>query len=110
MSNNRTISLALLDTFVGVIGTMTLVVAAMVVERRRIEEELLGVQSLLQAAVEGKDQELAVTVEALNVEAAGHARTKRLLRENQERLKPLVEKMKLDETAREVQTHGERLE
>jgi integral membrane sensor domain MASE1 len=110
MSNNRMISLALLDTFVGVIGTMTLVVAAMVVERRRIEEELLGVQSLLQAAVDGKDQELAVTVEALHVEAAGHAQTRRLLRDNQERLKPLVENMKLEEKAREVQTYGERLE
>lgn len=110
MSKNRAISLAILDTFVGVIGTMTLVVAALVVERRRIEEELLGVQSLLQAAVDGKDQELAVTVEALSVEVAGHAHTKRLLRDNQERLKPLAENMKFEEPVRAVQTHGERVE
>jgi integral membrane sensor domain MASE1 len=67
-SNNRTISLALLDIFVGVIGTMTLVVAALVVERRRSEEELLGVQTLLRAEVEGKDRKLAETTEALELE------------------------------------------
>jgi integral membrane sensor domain MASE1 len=110
MSNDRMVSLALLDTFVGVIGTMTLVVAAMVVERRRIEEELLGVQSLLQAMVEGKDRELAGTVEALNVEVAGHAQTRRSLRDNQLRLQLLAENMKREEETREVQTHRERLE
>ena len=110
MSRNLTISLAILDTFVGVIGTMTLVVAAMVVERRQIEEELLGMQSLLQAAVEGKGRELAVTVQALEVEVAGHAQTKRSLRDNQERLQMLVENTKLEEKAREAQNHRERLE
>jgi integral membrane sensor domain MASE1 len=110
MSNDRTISLALLDTFVGVIGTMTLVVAAMVVERRRIEEELLGTQSLLQEAVEGKERELAVTAEALNVEVAGHAQTKRSLRDNQQRLRLLAENIKLEEETREVQTHRESVE
>ncbi len=110
MSSSRALSLALLDSFVGVIGTMTLVVAAVVVERRRIEEDLLGTQSLLQAVVEGKDRELAVTVEALNVEAAGHANTKRTLRDHQEQLKPLLENMKFEERVREVKIHTERAE
>jgi len=107
MSSDRTSSLVLLDSFVGVIGTMTLVVAAMVVERRRIEEELLGTQCLLHAAVEGKIRELAVTAEALNEEAAGHARTKRSLRDKQERLQLLAQEMKLDREPQEVQTHGD---
>jgi hypothetical protein len=42
--------LILLDTFIGVIGTMTLVLAAMVVERRRTEGKLLETQSQLKEA------------------------------------------------------------
>jgi len=95
ISKNLTISLALLDTFVGVIGTMILVIAAMVVERRRIEEELLGVQSLLQAAVERKDRELVVTVHALEMEVAGHAQTKRSLRDKREQIQILPEDSKI---------------
>jgi integral membrane sensor domain MASE1 len=107
VSKNLTISWALLDTFVGVIGTMTLVIAALVVERRRIEVELLGVQSLLQAEVEGKTQKLAETVQALDVEVAGHARTKRSLRDNQEQVRLLVATTKVEERIRQVQTQGE---
>jgi hypothetical protein len=107
VSKNLTISWALLDTFVGVIGTMTLVIAALVVERRRIEVELLGVQSLLQAEVEGKTQKLAETVQALDVEVAGHARTKRSLRDNQEQVRLLVARTKVEERIRQVQTQGE---
>ena len=107
VSKNLTISWVLLDTFVGVIGTMTLVIAAMVVERRRIEEELLGMQSLLRAQVEGKSRELAETVQALDVEVAGHARTKRSLRDNQEQFRQLAARTKVEERAREVQTQGE---
>jgi integral membrane sensor domain MASE1 len=110
VSNKMTISLALLDTFIGVIGTMTLVVAAMVVERRRFEEELLGMQSLLRAEVEGKRRELADTIEALDVEAAGHARTKRSLRDNQEQLRLLAAKAKLEGRAREVRGDTETVE
>jgi len=108
VSKNLTISLTLLDTFIGVMGTMTLVVAGMVMERRRMDEELLRTQSLLQAAVEGKDRELAVTAQALEIEVAGHAQTKRSLRDNRERLRLLAENMKIEEKTREVQTHGER--
>jgi integral membrane sensor domain MASE1 len=106
VSNNLTISLVLLDTFVGVIGSMTLVVAALVVERRQIEEELLGVQSLLRAEVEGKIRELAETVQALDVEVTGHARTKRSLRDNQEQVRRLAARSS-EETPQQVQTHEE---
>jgi hypothetical protein len=100
--------LVLLDTFVGVIGTTTLVVAATVVERRRTEEELLGTQSLLQGALEGKGRDLAVTVRALEVEVAGHAKTKKSLLDGQEQLRLLAATAKMERKAREVQMHRER--
>jgi integral membrane sensor domain MASE1 len=84
-------SLVALDTFIGVIGTMTLVVAAMVVERRRIESELLGTQSLLQEVLKRKERDLVVTVQALELEAASHAQTKRAFQENQGRSRRLGE-------------------
>jgi integral membrane sensor domain MASE1 len=107
VSKNLTISWFLLDTFVGVIGTMTLVVAGMIVERRRTEEELLAVQSLLQAEVEGKSRKLAETVEALDVEVAGHARTKRSLRDKQEQFRLLIARTQVEGALREVQSQGE---
>ena len=102
LSKNRMISLALLDTFVGVIGTTTLVVAALVLERRRMEEQLLGVQSLLQAKVEGKSRQLAETVQALDMEIAVHARTRKSLQDNQEQFRLLA--ARTAEEGREVQT------
>jgi integral membrane sensor domain MASE1 len=102
VSKNLTISWALLDTFIGVIGTMTLVVAAMVVERRRMEEQLLGVQSLLQAKVEGKSRQLAETVQALDIEIAVHARTRKSLLDNQEQFRRLA--ASTAEKGREIQT------
>lgn len=110
VSNTRTTSLVLLDTFIGVIGTMTLVIAAMVVERRRVEEELLGMQSLLQAEVEGKRRELADTIEALDVETTGHARTRKSLRDNQEQLRLLAAKAKLEARVQEVRGETETVE
>ena len=95
VSKNLTVSLAVLDSFIGVIGTTTLVVAAMVVERRRMEEQLLGVQSLLQAKV-------ANTVQALDMEIAVHARTKKSLQDNQEQFRRLA--ARTAEKAREVQS------
>jgi len=92
VSRNMTISLAVLDSFVGVIGTSTLILAAMVVERRRMEEELLGVQSLLLADVEGKRRALAESVQALNVEVAGHARTKKSLQDKEKQFRLLAAK------------------
>lgn len=109
VARNLTTSLILLDTFIGVIGTMTLVVAAMVVERRRIEGELLGTQSLLQHAVERKERDLVVTVRALEVEVTGHVQTKRALRESQERFRQLTENAPLADV-QETQNLRERLE
>ena len=110
VSKDLAISLVLLDTFVGVIGTMTLVVAAMVVERRRFEEELLGMHSLLHAAVEGKGRELAETVQALEAEVAVHSQTKSSLRANQERLELITESAKAEPSARAPQTPRKRKE
>jgi integral membrane sensor domain MASE1 len=99
-SPNRTISVVLLDTFVGVIGTMTLVVAATVVERRKHEMDLLGMHSLLRASVEGKERELAETVQALEIEMAGHAQTKQSLRNSREQSQPLAENADAREKSR----------
>jgi integral membrane sensor domain MASE1 len=111
VAKNLTTSLILLDTFIGVIGTMTLVVATMVVERRQIEQELLGTQSLLQDAVEGKDRDLVVTIRALEIETAGHVQSKKALRESHERLRRIAANAKIiEEKTQEVQTHRERLE
>jgi integral membrane sensor domain MASE1 len=109
VAKNLTTSVILLDTFVGVIGTMTLVVAAMVVERRRIEAELLGTQSLLQYAVERKERDLVVTVQALEVEVTGHVETKRALRESQERFRRLAGSTNVMDV-QEIQNRRESLE
>lgn len=92
VSRNMTVSLAVLDTFVGVIGTTTLILAAMVVERRRMEEELLGMQSILLADVEGKRRALAESVQALNVEVAGHTQTKKSLQDKEKQFRQLAAK------------------
>jgi integral membrane sensor domain MASE1 len=103
VSKNRMISLALLDTFVGVIGTTILVVAALVLERRRMEEQLLGVQSLLRAKIEGKDRKLAEAIQALDMEIVVHARTKKSLQDNQEQFQLLASGAS-KERPREIQT------
>ncbi len=109
-SPNRQHSLILLDSFVGVIGTTTLVVAALVMERRRYETELLGWHTLLRASVDEKGQELADLVRALEVEVAGHSQTKMSLRDSQERLQLLAENGKRKEASRVVQTQREGME
>ena len=97
VAKNLMTSLVLLDTFIGVIGTMTLVVAAMVVERRRIEGELLATHSLLREAVDRKERDLVVTVRALEVEVTGHVQTKKALRDSQERFRQLADNAKLED-------------
>jgi integral membrane sensor domain MASE1 len=87
VSNNHAISLTLLDTFVGLNGATTLIVAAVVMQRRRNAVQLLAVQSLLHATVEAKNQELAMTVAALEQEVAAHALTWKSLRDHQEGLR-----------------------
>ena len=109
VAKNLMTSLILLDTLIGVIGTMTLVIAAMVVERRRVIGELLGTQRLLQKAVETKERDLIVTVQTLEVEITGHTQTKRALRHSQERLRKLPENAKLG-GKQEAQDRRESLE
>jgi PAS domain S-box-containing protein len=81
------LSLLNLDAFIAVIGTMSLAVAAMVAERRGIVTRLLGIQSLLQEAVAGKDRDLTATVETLHMEVVEHLESERALRASHERLR-----------------------
>jgi PAS domain S-box-containing protein len=87
------LSLLTLDMFIGVIGTMTLAVAALVTERRGIEANLLGMQSLLQDAVEGKSRDLAAAVEVLRLKEAEHLEGDKALRETGERFRLVVDKV-----------------
>jgi integral membrane sensor domain MASE1 len=96
-NHNLMTSLVLIDTFIGVIGTMTLVVAAMAVERKKIAAELLGTQRLLREAVERKQRDLIVTVEALEMEASGHVQTKKALQDSQERLWRLADDISVED-------------
>ncbi len=103
VAKNMTTSLILLDTFIGLVGTMTLVVAAMVVERRQIQGELLRTQSLLQATAESKDRDLRVKVHALEMELTGHVQTKQKLQQTQERLRRIVSETKSEKKPEENQ-------
>jgi C4-dicarboxylate-specific signal transduction histidine kinase len=96
-----------MDAFIGVTGIMTLVVAAVVVQRRQVELKLLAAQSVLQAAVEGKNHDLELTAQALELEVAGHARTRKILRDNQEQLRLLAENHGM---AKEGKTQREKVE
>jgi hypothetical protein len=91
VAKNLATSLFLLDGFIGVIGTMTLVLAIMVVEQRRIRGELLDAHKLLQEAAEKMEKELIVTVHALEVELARHDQSKKALGEIKERFRRLGE-------------------
>lgn len=86
-------SLLNLDVFLGVIGTMTLAVAAMVAERRGIETKLLGIQSLLQGAVEGKDRDLASVVETLHSEVLERDQAENALRASHDRFRLLMDRI-----------------
>lgn len=89
-------SLLLLDTFIGTIGTMTLVIAAMVAERKLAEEELLTTQRILQTVAEKKERDIVVTVQALEVEAIDHTQTKTALRAIQEKLRRVAPSKKIE--------------
>ncbi|MGH9713938.1 MAG: MASE1 domain-containing protein [Candidatus Acidiferrales bacterium] len=85
------VALLHLDTFIGVICTMTMAVAAMVAERRRTEEGLIGFQSIMHEAVEEKARDLAATIETLQEEVLNRLRTESALRESNERFKQVAE-------------------
>jgi integral membrane sensor domain MASE1 len=102
VGKDLTTSLVLLDTFIGIIGTMTLVVSAMVVERSGFEGELLGVHGLLREAVEERDH-------ALEVEVADHAQTKKALEQSQKQLRAMAGNSRPEETPA-TRSHRERPE
>jgi PAS domain S-box-containing protein len=81
------VSLLNLDAFIGVIGPMSLAIAALVSERRGAITKLLGIQSLLQEAVAGKERDLTATVEALHMEVVEHLESAKALRASLERLR-----------------------
>ena len=89
-------SLLLLDPFIAVVGTMTLVVAAMVAERKSAEQELLTAQRLLQTAVEEKERDLVVTVKALEMETDGHVQTRTALHVIQEKIRRVAPNKKTE--------------
>jgi integral membrane sensor domain MASE1 len=69
----------LLAGYVAIVGTMTLTMAAAVAQRRQVEEELLGVQSLLRATIEKITRDLNEALDSLQAEAAAHRETQRAL-------------------------------
>jgi PAS domain S-box-containing protein len=79
-----------LETYIAVLASMTMAVAAAIAQRRKGEEELLGLHALLQDKVEERTRDLASTVERLTAEVAEHARTERALRESNERFRQLA--------------------
>lgn len=85
------VALLHLDTFIGVICTMTMAVAAMVAERRLTEEGLIGLQGIMHEAVEKKDRDLAATVETLQEEVGSRLRIEKALRDSNERFEQLAE-------------------
>jgi PAS domain S-box-containing protein len=91
VSSDFNVSLMVLAAFVGVTGTATLAIAATLSERRRIEEGLLGLQSLLQETVRGKTNDLTSTIEALQSEVFERMVIEKDLRESNSRFKQLAE-------------------
>ncbi|MGA8142705.1 MAG: MASE1 domain-containing protein [Candidatus Acidiferrales bacterium] len=91
VTRNFNVSLMVLAAFVGVTATATLAIAATLSERRRVEEGLLGLQSILQETVQGKTRDLTVTIEALQGEASERIQAEISLRESNGRFLQLAE-------------------
>jgi PAS domain S-box-containing protein len=94
VTNDFNVSLMTLAAFVGVIGTATLAIAATLSERRRIEEGLLGLQSLLQETVEGQTRDLTATIETLQSEVFERMLIEKDLRESNNRFLQLAESIR----------------
>jgi PAS domain S-box-containing protein len=90
VSPNSNVSLMVLAAFVGVTGTATLAIAATLSERRRVEEGLLGLQTLLQETVQGKTRDLTATIETLQTEVAERIHAEINLRESNDRFQQLA--------------------
>jgi integral membrane sensor domain MASE1 len=80
----------LLAGYVAVMSTMTLTVAAAVAQRREMEENLLGMQSVLRAMIERKSCDLDAVLDSLQAEAVEHMETKQALQESNRRLLQLT--------------------
>jgi PAS domain S-box-containing protein len=91
VSNNFNVSLMCLAAFVAVMGTATLAIAATLSERRRMEEGLLGMQSLLQETVQEKTRDLTLAVESLQAEVSERTSAQNDLRESNDRFRQLAE-------------------
>lgn len=91
VTHDVNVSLMALAVFVGVTGTATLAIAATLSERRRIEEGLLGLQSLLQESVQGKTRDLTATIETLQAEVCERMVIEKDLRESNDRFRQLAE-------------------
>jgi integral membrane sensor domain MASE1 len=72
----------LLGSFVCITCSMSLMIAANVYERRRVEEELLGLHCLMQSIVEEKTELLQQTVDALQEEVISRINAERCSNSN----------------------------
>jgi PAS domain S-box-containing protein len=90
VSPDSNLSLMILAAFVGVTGTATLAIAATLSERRRVQEGLLGLQSILHATVDGKTRDLTATIETLQAEVVERMVAENDLRESNARFEQLA--------------------
>jgi len=90
VSPDSNLSLMILAAFVGVTGTATLAIAATLSERRRVQEGLLGLQSILHATVDGKTRDLTATIETLQAEVVERMVAENELRESNARFEQLA--------------------
>jgi PAS domain S-box-containing protein len=90
VSPDSNLSLMILAAFVGVTGTATLAIAATLSERRRVQEGLLGLQSILHATVDGKTRDLTATIETLQAEVVERMVVENDLRESNARFEQLA--------------------
>jgi PAS domain S-box-containing protein len=91
VSADSNVSLMVLAAFVGITGTATLAIAATLSERRRVQEGLLGLQSLLQESIQGKARDLTATIESLQSEVVERMVIETDLRESNDRFRQLAE-------------------
>lgn len=85
------VSLMVLAAFVGIIGTATMAIAATLSERRRVQEGLLGLQTLLRETVQVKTRDLTTTIGSLQAEVVERMSVEKALRESNERFQQLTE-------------------
>ena len=97
-------SLLLLQAFMGVTAVTTLVLSAAVSERREAQAALRVSHDQLERRVEQRTADLARTIEALNAEVLKRERMGQELRQNELRLRTLVES--IDDVAFEFDEQG----